>query len=181
MKIAEKIFARGTSENTNAVVEQKPFKEIHIRTTTLFTHPSWEAPCSSCGKQDYILAGMPSSIWVSVPLTDEEHEYIVEHPFWMAGEFEVNCNNGFSHTVVGMKPKGKGWIITSEEDVFTSPVKAEGVWFEYVLSQFIPLYIEYIKSGGKFRSVQGNLSSDSKSNPKLSDSFRPVFSSNAEK
>lgn len=120
---------------------EKPFRTITVN----FTNYLITDKCTTCGKEKSILAGLPKSVTVRVKMTDEEFEAAHEKQFFTAVDFEITCNNGFSHVVQAVaKGSGNPYVVSD------TPGLRQGYWeegpsFEIALSKFIPRFAEMVK------------------------------------
>jgi hypothetical protein len=118
---------------------------VTIRTTTNF-RLAFE-PCGKCGKVQPILSGLPSILNVKIPLRERDVDAVAGVPVFIAGDFKVNCINGYAHIVVGLK-NPRRFIVSLKPD-YESDYYEEGSHFEEVLTRFI--------LGFKARSAPGYL------------------------
>jgi hypothetical protein len=128
-----------------------------IKTSTNFKLPPWDSPCKTCGKEGVILAGLPTYYTVTMPLPKDALNVLYEKPFFMAGEFEIFCNNGFSHTVKGLNPNPK--FIISELSDYLDGFYAIEDNFEKALFKFFLGYAEILR-GRKINGTSTTRTSD---------------------
>jgi hypothetical protein len=123
---------------------QSTFRQITINTTrfSVWDFDTNTSYCKTCKKTNQIIAGLPDSLTVTVPIADYLMPILYEKLFYISGDFELVCVNGVSHIATGLA-KGRRWIVSSEQDV-TKGVFEAGVGFEQTLAAFLPKFYEYL-------------------------------------
>jgi hypothetical protein len=118
---------------------------FNIKTSTNFKLPPWDndGKCGTCGKGDVILAGLPTWYPVTMPLPADDLFVLTEKPFFMAGDFEISCNNGYSHTVTGLNPDAR--FIISELSNYEDGFYSVDSNFEKALLKFFLGYAQIIR------------------------------------
>ena len=112
-------------------------RKIRIIFTSRFT-----GNCDVCKKDGVILAGTPTEASANIYISDEDYDIVADNPFWVAPDFEIACNNGYSHSAKGLSPTHR-YVISTEKN--KKGYKEEGTHFEEVLSRFVPNFVKVIK------------------------------------
>ena len=125
-----------TSLNPFKGIKKREMRTIHITST----HYKFINPCETCGKEEGIIAGVPTEIDITLPMTGEEYFRASQKMFWIAIDFEIACVNGISHVAKGLSPKKQ--FIVSDEPGLRNGHYEEDESIEKVLHKFIPFLME---------------------------------------